>query len=180
MNADRASRQTGFSLIELLVTVTLLSILLALGVPAFTDLIASTKLTSATNTLIGHLHYARAEAIKRGRGRIAVGPYETQTTWLESQSWEGGYMVAAVGATSITTPEVLRRVDGANLTSIKIKKNGSTPRFFFDTDGSASGIGTLTICDPNNAKHKRGVVVDRIGRVRVSNYTSEGDPLTCP
>ncbi len=180
MKADRAFRQTGFSLIELLVTVALLSILLALGVPALTDLIARAKLTSATNTLIGHLQYARAEAIKRGRGRVAVGPYRTATTWLDSQSWEGGYMVAAVGATSITTPEILRRVDGANMTSLTITKNGPARRIIFNADGMASNISTFKLCDPNNADNKRAVVVDRMGRVRVSNYTSAGDPLTCP
>ncbi|HYN77498.1 MAG TPA: GspH/FimT family pseudopilin, partial [Lamprocystis sp. (in: g-proteobacteria)] len=153
MNAVRAQRQVGFTLIELMFTVGLLSILLAIGIPSFSSLIASTKLTNTTNTLIGHLQYARSEAVKRGRGRVAVGPYDDSTPpeWRSDQSWADGFMVAAVGSASTTDPVVLRLVDGAEFVSFTITKNGTNaPRVFFSPDGSASAVGTWTICDINN------------------------------
>lgn len=163
-------------------TVALLAILLAIGIPSFNGLIASTKLTNAANALIGHLQYARSEAVKRGRGRVAVGPYDDSTPpdWEASQYWEGGFMVAAVGSASFENPVVLRVVDGSEFASFTITKNGSNvPRVFFSPDGSASSVGTLTICDINNPSNKRGVIVDPIGRVRVSDFASEGGALTC-
>ncbi len=172
MNADRASRNTGFSLIELLVTVALLSILLALGVPAFTDLIVSTKLTSATNTLIGHLQYARAEAIKRGRGLVGVGPYKSDTAWLEDDSWEGGYMVAAADNASPPNLQVLRRVDKTDLASLTITSTNKTePIVYFEHDGSTHGVAntTLRICSKNDPNKKRGVTISAIGRVRATD-----------
>jgi type IV fimbrial biogenesis protein FimT len=183
VNAVQKRRQHGFTIIELMFAMALLAILLAIGIPSFSGLIASTKLTNATNTLIGHLQYARAEAVKRGRGRVAVGPYDDRTPpdWKATQSWSGGFMVAAVGSASITSPAVLRLVDGAEFASFAITKNGSNaPRVFFSPDGSASSIGTWTICDINNPGNKRGVIVDLVGRVRVSNFASGGGALTCP
>ena len=175
MNAERASRRTGFTLIELVVTVALLSILLALGVPAFTDLIVSTKLTSATNTLIGHLQFARAEAIKRGRGLVGVGPYKSDTAWLDDDSWEGGYMVAAADNASPPNLQVLRRVGKADLASLTITSNNKI--VYFEHDGSAYGVvnTTLRICSKNDPTKKRGVTISSMGRVRTTDQS-----ITCP
>jgi len=175
MKADRASRQTGFSLIELMFTVALLSIVLAFGVPAFTELTDSTKLTSATNTLIGHLQYARAEAIKRGRGVVGVGPYASDTEWLDDDSWEGGYMVAAPDNASPPTLRVLRRVDQAALASLTITSSGNV--VYFERDGTVRGVvnTTLRICRKNDPTKKRQVVISSMGRVRASDQD-----FTCP
>ena len=183
MNPVRACRKIGFTLIELMFTVVLMSILLAIGIPSFSNLIASTKLTNATNTLIGHLQYARSEAVKRGRGRVAVGPYDDSTPpdWRSDQSWADGFMVAIVQSASISNPDVLRLVDGAEFASFTITKGGTNaPRVFFSPDGSASSVATWTICDINNPSNKRGVIVDPIGRVRVSDFAPGGGALSCP
>ncbi len=183
----RRRHRFGFTLIELLVTVVVLTIVLAFGVPAFADLISQTRLASIANTLLGHLQYARSDAVKRGRGRVAVGPCnddtqcKSDTEWPTGQIWQNGYMVAAVDAASPPKIlQVLRRVDGAELASVTIDKNGTAPRFFFSPDGSAGGQATVTICDRRNPTYRRGVVVDAVGRVRVSQYKPGGAALECP
>lgn len=182
MNLTPRRRATAFTFVELLVSVTVLMILLAVGVPAFTELMARTRLTQVTNTLVGHLHLARSAAVKRGRERVAIGPYDSSgDDWLASDHWEGGYMVAivALGATP-TIREVLRRVDGADLRGLTITTNNASPRFYFQPDGTSSVSATLTICDEKNPDNARAVVVDNVGRVRASGYRPGGDPLVCP
>ena len=58
--------QQGFTLIELMVTLTITAVLLGIGVPSFRSMIENNRITAATNDLVNALQLARSEAIKRG------------------------------------------------------------------------------------------------------------------
>ncbi len=64
-------RENGFTLIELMVAVAVLTILITIGVPAFTDFIQNSRTTTQVNELIRVLNLARSEALKHG-DRVAV------------------------------------------------------------------------------------------------------------
>ncbi len=181
MNLFPPRRTDGFTVVELLVTTTVLVIVLAYAIPAFTGLMGRARLTAITNTLIGHLQFARSAAVRSGRDRVAVGPCDNSGNWLSGNAWAGGYMVATVAQTGTPTViKVLRRVDGADLASATITINGSSPRFYFHPDGTSSVSATLSLCDKANPANARAVVVDNVGRIRVSNYVPGGGPITCP
>jgi len=55
----------GVTLIELLVALSVLAIVLTLGVPAFNDFFASSRMSAASNDVVSAMHLARSEAIKR-------------------------------------------------------------------------------------------------------------------
>ena len=57
--------RSGFSLIELMVTVALISILLTLGVPSFSAILRNMTLTSQANNFVAAINLARSEAIRR-------------------------------------------------------------------------------------------------------------------
>jgi type IV fimbrial biogenesis protein FimT len=59
-------RSIGYTLIELMVTITAAGILMSIAVPSYTAVIDNTRLTTYTNELVTALNYARSEAIKRG------------------------------------------------------------------------------------------------------------------
>ena len=59
-------RSTGFTLIELMVTVAVAAILMGVAVPAMHSMIQNNRVTSAANSLIGAYNLARSEAIKLG------------------------------------------------------------------------------------------------------------------
>lgn len=60
---DRA--RSGFTLIELMVTIAVAAIMLTWALPAFTDLIDSQRLRAAAQQVATDLRYARSEAIRR-------------------------------------------------------------------------------------------------------------------
>lgn len=64
----RPPSTAGFSLIELMVGITILAVLTLLAAPAFSDWIRNTRLRSAAESLRSDLQMARAEAIRRNTG----------------------------------------------------------------------------------------------------------------
>lgn len=59
------TKKSGFSLVELLVTISIAAILLTLAAPSFTSFINKNRLATASDELITSLSYARSEALKR-------------------------------------------------------------------------------------------------------------------
>ena len=58
----------GFTLIELMLTLALVAIVLGFGVPSMTQLIRSNQVINQTNSVLGGIQLARAEAVRRGVG----------------------------------------------------------------------------------------------------------------
>lgn len=63
----RAGRTSGFTLIELAVTITILALLAALATPAFSTWIANSKVRTVANALQDGLRTAQTEATRRSR-----------------------------------------------------------------------------------------------------------------
>lgn len=57
--------QTGFTVLELMLVVTIAGILLGIGIPAMGNIIRSARITGAANDVMAGLHFTRSEAIKR-------------------------------------------------------------------------------------------------------------------
>src|SRR3984893_16700788 len=59
--------QTGFTLTELMVVITIVAILMGIGVPSFKYVTTANRVSSEVNGLLGDLQFARSEAIKEGQ-----------------------------------------------------------------------------------------------------------------
>ncbi len=57
--------QSGFTLLELMLVVTIAGLLLAVGVPAMGNFLRNARITNAANDVMAGLHFTRSEAIKR-------------------------------------------------------------------------------------------------------------------
>ncbi|WP_432696817.1 GspH/FimT family pseudopilin [Marinobacterium sp. YM272] len=60
-------KESGFTLIELVVTLAVVAILVTVAAPAFRDFFENRRLTGAAQTLYADLQFARAESIKRNQ-----------------------------------------------------------------------------------------------------------------
>lgn len=62
---------SGFTLVELMITLVVVAILLAVGIPSFQAIFMNNRLATQANELIGAVNLARSEAIKRG-GQVTL------------------------------------------------------------------------------------------------------------
>ncbi|KPX94624.1 MULTISPECIES: GspH/FimT family pseudopilin [Pseudomonas syringae group genomosp. 2] len=107
----------GFSLIELLVTVSLVGILAAIAIPSFTSSIQSNKADTELSDLQRALNYARLEAINRG---VTVRIAPTSGT-----AWTGELQVYLVSDTQ-ATPTALRKVAAMSSGATLVADNNAT------------------------------------------------------
>ncbi|MCK5872344.1 MAG: GspH/FimT family pseudopilin [Methylococcales bacterium] len=83
----KTKKYNGFTIIELLITVSILGILTSMGLPSFMGTINSTRLTTKANELVAALNFTRSEAIKRN---TLVYIANTEGS---GQKWEGGWVI---------------------------------------------------------------------------------------
>jgi len=161
----------GFTLIEMMVTIAIAAILMALAVPSFTRFIDDNAIRGACEELRNSLSLARAEAI-RGSRLVHVAPA------CATPSWSTGW---AVFTDSGSTPDCYDPNDGlvmrANqptrnvavtlvaspVTSPYIAYNGSGVTRMSD---GAILSGTFTCTISGSSAPQRTVVVNTFGRVR--------------
>lgn len=87
--------QSGFTLLELMITVVIAGILAATAVPAFQGMIMGGALTVGANDLVSGLQLARSEAVKRG-GRVTVCKSSSTTDLApncDGSAWSDGWVI---------------------------------------------------------------------------------------
>lgn len=80
-----------FTLVELLITLTIAAVLAGMAYPAFNDLINRVHATSRVNDLVGIIRFARHAAINGGRWVTLCPAIEQNCT--NSSQWHSGIMV---------------------------------------------------------------------------------------
>jgi type IV fimbrial biogenesis protein FimT len=104
-------RIAGLTLLEVLTVITIVSILMALGVPSYQYVTSSNRISGEVNSLLGDLQYARAEAIKEGQ-TVSVCASTNLTTCSGTTTWQNGWIVFSdvngSGAVDSPNDQVLR------------------------------------------------------------------------
>lgn len=86
------NKHSGFSLIELMVTLAVATILVTIAIPGFRTLIQSNRASAQSNELLSAFTLARSEAVKRGL-RVSVCSSTDQATCAASTNWATGWIV---------------------------------------------------------------------------------------
>lgn len=157
-------RRSGFSLIELLLAMTLLAILLVVAIPMTQSLLTRNRVTQHAAELVTALNYARSEAVKRG----------SLVTFCKSKAgkscegdWRDGQIV-------IVDKQVLRQyaalTNGDNL--IWRSSLGKNEMLQFAPAGFTHGqSGSFYYC-PAEKQYAKRIVVEQSGRTRIMDDSS--------
>jgi len=135
-----ALRTKGFTLIELMVTIAVLAILLAIAFPSFQGSMRSNRLATTTNEVLASVALARSEGL-RSRGHGAICPSADGLTC--GVDWNEGWIVWSDtdDSSAVDGDEfVVRYVQGHP----RLAVSGSADSLAFDARGRAVG-GAVTI-----------------------------------
>lgn len=195
-------KHSGFTLVELMITIAIVGILLMVGLPSLKSSMQGSQLIATSNELLSALHLARSEAIKRN-ARVSICSSSNGAACSVSADWKNGWIVFvdAVGPGDLVNTgeacvaegeDCLLRihagftdskltVSGVNTNNTAITSFTFTSRGLPKAAGGASQSGTFNICvldeAGTNTIASRAVILSLAGRVRVSDNAGAN---TCP
>lgn len=154
----RAARSVlGFTLVELMVTIGVAGVLLAVAVPSFNQLIVTNRLTTQANEVVAAMNFARSEAIKRNT-RISFCRASSATATncaATAGSWRNWIITPGDG--TVVRRGVVNTFGGG----ISVRSTLTGDRVMFGSDGLArTGTAIITnqrisICSPSNSTGRR-------------------------
>lgn len=167
-------KEQGLSLLELLTTLTIVSIFTVLAVPATTQWIRQQDVQTSTELLTRSLALARQEAVTR---RMSV-------SMVANESWQQGWQVFADvdGDAELDADDALIQVQ-MPLPNVIIQGNTSASKYImYNEDGRsipAGGTGnswvasTITICVSASPDIAYNVVIAKGGRARIEKLPNQ-------
>jgi type IV fimbrial biogenesis protein FimT len=171
------NHERGFTLIELIITIIVGSVVVALAVPSFQTMIASNRTTALANEMVIALNLARSEAIKRGAGvsicRSNGGATCNGTSW--AQGWivfvddnRNGILEIADG------DELLRAWDAVKGDPVIAINPSATASIRYGNLGSLVATGgtvTISVSLPGcQGTQRRDVQVNPAGRINMTKH----------
>jgi type IV fimbrial biogenesis protein FimT len=176
------ARASGITLIELLVTMTVVVILLSIGVPSFRYVTNANRIAGEVNGLLGDLQFARAEAVKEGQ-TVTVCRSSTGKSCQDLISWEKGWIVFADanGDHTVDAGETILRIQAPFASSDTFRADNGVSYVTFNREGFANfpaGVtttSTLTLHDStSNSVWTRCLAVTLIGQMSTQTSGQAG------
>jgi type IV fimbrial biogenesis protein FimT len=159
----------GFTFIELLVTLTVAAILLAIAMPSFSGFVRDSRLTTETDTLLYDTNLARSEAVKLD---VPVELCASSDHATCSGTWADGWIVlcpANCPAGFGGSPAVLLVAPGMTSGNNVNEKISGATTVSFNSTGQTGAPFQFVFCDSRGAAYGRDVEINAIGEVQASS-----------
>lgn len=142
----------GFTLVELMVTVAVLAILMALATPSFREILAAQRVRATAYSIVSDLVLARSEAIKRGAD-VTLTPSAAQ--------WANGWSVKVA-----SSAEVLSAQSSVGSGVVFVS---SPAAITFDRNGRINLESVVRFELSDGSTRRRCISLDPSGRPKSSN-----------
>lgn len=164
-----APTDKGFTLLELMVTMSIVMLLILIAAPSFLDLTQRNRVATETNNLVGTLSLARSEAVTQGVSTSVcpiASPESTSCDGNNWSDWKAVYLdfdndnVMDAGERIVKVFEPVRNT--------VINSNNANLFMGFTALGRSRNAQTLFLCaEQGSAFHARRLVISPTGRISV-------------
>jgi type IV fimbrial biogenesis protein FimT len=182
----RHKRQSGYTLVELLTTISVMGVLSAIAIPGTKDIVQNNRRVNLTNNMVYSMHMARSEAVKRNQQITACPSIDGGN--CDNTDWSTGWIIFndidRDREFSVDSDEtIFLHVNGSE--NIGITAETFTTRFTYRPNGRVMGTttainsGQFTFCDSRGSQEARVVIVNTSGGPKVSHKQSDGSEPSC-
>ena len=171
MSAEMRKIPKGFTLLELLVALTVAAVLLGVGVPGFRAITMNSRLIAQTNEFASSVNLARSSAVRYQRNATVCTSSDFSAavpTCGGGTNWTLGWIVwVDKDRDSATDADEILQVHEP-LAGSSVLVSTATGQFTYDARGfGLSGADTLTLCDGRSGETGRVIRVNDVGRTNV-------------
>ena len=170
-------KHSGFSLIELMMTLGIAGIVLAFAIPNMSEFVKNERLSAATNSLLTDIMLARSKAVERNQPVIICASDDQAT--CTNGGYEEGWIVAVDTDSDGTGDEIIKVQQAIEGNVVYDQGGAGLSVISFDSRGflpTGANTGTISICDdrtdPDDFAHT--ISLSATGRV------SRGANPACP
>jgi type IV fimbrial biogenesis protein FimT len=172
--------ENGFTLPELLVTLTVALVLGTLAVDTFPRLLAESRMVSEVNHFVTVLHEGRSEAVMQGR-RVVLCPSVDREHCGTGTDWPRGWLLFASEDREHDPDEPVLQAATRMGGGIGMRSGNSRKRIVFQPDGSTGGSNaSFTFCERRHRARPRVICLSGSGRPRLAYTACSGRPVACP
>lgn len=176
------SQNRGFTLIELMITLAVAGILLAIAIPSLRSFVASNRLSTNVNTMVGLINYARSEAIVRNQPVVICPKSNSGIGCANSNIWSQYELQVFVDVNGNnernTSDTLLKTVSVIDSTGdvARIARTTGVGVIAFQSSGLSQTAQRFDIYEVNASdanyefKYGRALCLSRSGRTRVISY----------
>jgi type IV fimbrial biogenesis protein FimT len=168
----------GFTIVELMAVLAIMSALLLIAAPSFVDTIKDTRLRSESYAMRATLANARSEALARRAPVIVCKSSDLETCNTDADPWVTAH-VAFVDDNNdgvVDTGELFLAREHNDYITVTFRTFTGSPddRVRFSSRGDSLGFsGTFTLCDDRGATQARAVILNNAGDVRFATDTDD-------
>ncbi|MDD5391726.1 MAG: GspH/FimT family pseudopilin [Thiothrix sp.] len=182
------NKQQGMTLIELMVTLSVVAIVASVAAPSLSSMMENNRLTALNNQLVSAINYTRGEAVKRNYNAAMCVRNSGGSGCASSGGFDSGWIVfvdcdadGAVdtgntcdtdGNGTADTPDTILQDTVPSATNVTITSNSSTPRLInYQPSGKVSNGGTLSVITSSSTRYKvtMATTTGRISSCKVGN-----------
>lgn len=157
-------RVRGFTVTEMVITISIMTILASIAVPSFRNATLASQLRASANSLLAGTRLARSEAIKRN-ATVAMCPSSDGSS-CAAGTWEQGWIITSGGTVLFAQPAATR---GVSITEASGLTTLSFPAF-----GAGVTSASFTVCrkTPTAGREERVLNLNATGRATISRTTA--------